>query len=104
MSLTAEQAFLLFAIESTRFKAASVVKQNKFGAVYLVLVMLVKYELTTLQLSQHLKEIRTKSAAALLEISTSLIRLAESDASSDGRAVIVNACKPIIHDSGVRLH
>lgn len=31
--LTAFQAFLIFTIESTRFKAGAVVKQNKFGAV-----------------------------------------------------------------------
>ena len=52
-------------------------------------------------LPQHLKDIRAKSVAALTEISASLVSRAESDASVEGRATIVNACKPIIRESGV---
>ncbi|KAH9946109.1 N-acetyltransferase B complex non catalytic subunit-domain-containing protein [Epithele typhae] len=80
----AQEAFLLFAIETVRFKTASVVKQNKFGA-----------------LSQYIKEIRAKSAATLTEISAELVKSAEADATADSRAAIVAACKPIIQDSGL---
>ncbi|TBU65814.1 N-acetyltransferase B complex non catalytic subunit-domain-containing protein [Dichomitus squalens] len=79
-----QEAFLLFAIETTRFKAASVIKQNKFGG-----------------LTQHIKDIRTKSVAVLTEISSALISRAEAEATAEGRKALTNACKPIIHESGL---
>ena len=44
-----------------------------------------------------------KSAAVLTEVSNTLTSYAETDASTQGRGAIVNACKPIIHDSGVSI-
>ncbi|KAI0748133.1 N-acetyltransferase B complex non catalytic subunit-domain-containing protein [Daedaleopsis nitida] len=80
----AQEAFLLLAIETTRFKLPSVVKQNKLSG-----------------LSQHLKDIRSKSVAVLAEVSTALISRSEAEASADARKAIVDACKPIIHESGL---
>ncbi|KAI0721082.1 N-acetyltransferase B complex non catalytic subunit-domain-containing protein [Cerioporus squamosus] len=79
-----QEAYLLFAIETTRFKTASVVKQNKFGG-----------------LSQHIKDIRNKSTAVINEISGALLSRAESEATPESRKAVVEACKPIIHESGL---
>ncbi|KAI0807388.1 N-acetyltransferase B complex non catalytic subunit-domain-containing protein [Fomes fomentarius] len=79
-----QEAFLLFAIETIRFRTPSVVKQNKLGG-----------------LSQHIKDIRTKSLAVLTEVSNALIKRAESEATAESRKAIVDACKPIIHESGL---
>ena len=54
------------------------------------------------QLTQHVKDIRTKSAAVLTEISNALISRAEAEATAESRKAVTDACKPIIRDSGVR--
>ena len=54
------------------------------------------------QLTQHIKDIRTKSAAVLTEISNALISRAEAEATAESRKAVTDACKPIIRDSGVR--
>ena len=55
------------------------------------------------QLTQYIKDIRTKSAAVLTEISNALISRAEVEATAESRKAVTDACKPIIRDSGVRL-
>ncbi|OSC97114.1 actin cytoskeleton organization protein [Trametes coccinea BRFM310] len=79
-----QEAFLLFVIETTRFKTPSVIKVNKLGA-----------------LAQHIKEIRAKASAVLAEISSALVSYAEQEATAERRKEVVQACKPIIHESGL---
>ncbi|KAI0670373.1 actin cytoskeleton organization protein [Trametes maxima] len=79
-----QEAFLLFVIETTRFKAPSVVKQNKLGA-----------------LSHHIKEIRAKATTTLADFSASLLSYAEREATAERRKEVVEACRPIIHASGL---
>ncbi|KAH9951453.1 actin cytoskeleton organization protein [Amylocystis lapponica] len=77
-TLTQEAGSSLLALESTRFKPASVVKINKLGA-----------------LVQSFKELRTKVNALLTEMSTSLVKLGEKDATVEGRKAIVESCKAV---------
>ncbi|KAH9854239.1 N-acetyltransferase B complex non catalytic subunit-domain-containing protein [Lenzites betulinus] len=79
-----QEAFLLFVVETTRFKTPSVIKVNKLGP-----------------LAQHIKEIRAKAAAVLSEISSALISHAEQEATAERRKEIVAACKPIIDEAGL---
>ncbi|KAI0362109.1 actin cytoskeleton organization protein [Trametes cingulata] len=79
-----QEAFLLFVIETTRFKTPSVIKVNKFGA-----------------LAQHIKEIRAKASGILSEISGALVSYAEREATAERRKEVLEACKPIIHESGL---
>ncbi|KAH9901395.1 actin cytoskeleton organization protein [Cubamyces lactineus] len=79
-----QEAFLLFVIETTRFKTPSVIKVNKLGA-----------------LAQHIKEIRSKATSVLSEISAALVSYAEQEATVERRKEVVEACKPIIHESGL---
>nr|VWO98683.1 MAPKK kinase Kpp4 [Ganoderma boninense] len=77
-----QEAFLLFVIETTRFKASPVIKQNKFGG-----------------LTQYIKDIRTKSTALLTQISSAVISRAEAQATAESRKVFTDACKPITRES-----
>ncbi|KAI0780924.1 actin cytoskeleton organization protein [Trametes elegans] len=79
-----QEAFLLFIIETTRFKSPSVVKVNKLGA-----------------LAQHIKDIRTKATAILSEVSAALVSYAERESTAERRKEVVEACRPIIHESGL---
>ncbi|THH26464.1 hypothetical protein EUX98_g7719 [Antrodiella citrinella] len=79
----AQEAFIVFATESIRFKPASVVKVNKFGG-----------------LSQSLKDIRGKASEVLKGISTQLLQLAEQTATAETRRSFVEASRSIQASSG----
>jgi len=73
-----QEALVLLAIETWRFKPASVVKQHKLGA-----------------MAQSFKDIRAKATATLTDMSASLIKLAEEGATVDARKAYVEACKSV---------
>lgn len=73
-----QEAFLLFAVESHRFKTASVVKIYKLGA-----------------LVQSLKDIRLKACAVLKTMSNDLLKMGEVAGSAERRKNFVESCKPI---------
>ena len=50
---------------------------------------------------QIFKDIRTKAAAVLEEMSAALVKLAEEGATSDSRRAFVGSCKPVWGASGV---
>ncbi|KAJ7709829.1 actin cytoskeleton organization protein [Mycena rosella] len=73
-----QEAFLLFVVETLRFKMPSVVKVNKLGT-----------------LVQQFKPIRANAVAVLREVSSSLIKRSEQDATADQRKHFVDGCSPI---------
>jgi len=73
-----QEALILFTIETLRFKNASVVKVHKLGS-----------------LVQTFKPIRAKAIAVLGEMSTELVKLGESEGTSDKRRAFVDGCKPL---------
>jgi len=79
-----------------RFKAASVVKVNKLGAVSSFLSLHFQYDLYTLQLVSNFKCIRTKAIVTLQEISSELIKRAESEVSAERRKVLADSCDSLI--------
>lgn len=91
------QAFLLFAVETLRFKTASVVKIHKLGAVSEIL----RFNKTSLslplfQLVQSFKDIRSKACAVLKTMSNDLSKMAEVAGSAERRKSFVEACQPIM--------
>ncbi|THG98979.1 hypothetical protein EW026_g3303 [Hermanssonia centrifuga] len=74
-----QEAFLLFAIETTRFKSSAVVKAHKLGAVV-----------------QSIKDIRSKAAAVLTAMSVELDKLAAADGSPERSQVFIDACQPLV--------
>ncbi|KAJ7063373.1 actin cytoskeleton organization protein [Mycena amicta] len=77
-SLT-QEAYLIFMVESLRFKNPSAVKSNKLGP-----------------LVQHFKPIRNAALAVLRDISASLGKLAETEDTAERRKLFVDGCAPII--------
>ncbi|KAJ7774915.1 actin cytoskeleton organization protein [Mycena metata] len=73
-----QEAFLLFVVETLRFKTPSVVKVHKLGA-----------------LVQQFKPIRTNALAVLREVSSTLVKRSERDATAEQRKLFVDACSPI---------
>ncbi|KAJ7109453.1 actin cytoskeleton organization protein [Mycena epipterygia] len=73
-----QEAFLVFVVETLRFKTPSVVKVHKLGA-----------------LVQQFKPIRTNALAALREVSSGLIKRSEQDATAEQRKAFVDACSII---------
>ncbi|CAK5277392.1 unnamed protein product [Mycena citricolor] len=76
-----QEAYLLFIIETLRFKTASVVKVHKLGL-----------------LVQHLKPLRTNAIAVLRQISSSLIKRSEQDGTADKRKIFVDGCASLQAD------
>ncbi|KAH7922099.1 hypothetical protein BV22DRAFT_1037860 [Leucogyrophana mollusca] len=74
-----QEAFILFAVETMRFKSASVVKIHKLGA-----------------LVQMFKDIRTKASCVLKEMATELVKISEREGTAESRKVFVDVCKPIM--------
>ncbi|KAJ6502477.1 actin cytoskeleton organization protein [Mycena sanguinolenta] len=70
-----QEAFLLFVVETLRFKTQSVVKVHKLGA-----------------LVQQFKPIRTNATTVLREVSSILIKRSEQDATAEQRKSFVDAC------------
>jgi N-terminal acetyltransferase B complex non-catalytic subunit len=79
-----QEAFLLFAVESHRFKTASVVKIHKLGA-----------------LVQSLKDIRSKACTVLKTMSSDLLKMGEVAGSAERRKSFVESCKPITDFPGL---
>jgi len=75
----AQEAFLLFVVESMRFKSASVVKVNKLGA-----------------LVPTFKCIRTNAINTLREISSEVSKRAESETSAERRKVMADSCSSLV--------
>ncbi|KAF8238594.1 actin cytoskeleton organization protein [Tricholoma matsutake] len=75
----AQEAFVLFVVETMRFKAASVVKVNKLGA-----------------LVSNFKSLRTNAVDALREISSELVKRAEGEVSADVRKVLADSCGSLV--------
>ncbi|KAJ7940559.1 actin cytoskeleton organization protein [Mycena leptocephala] len=73
-----QEAFLLFVVETLRFKTPSIVKVHKLGA-----------------LVQQFKPIRTNALVVLREVSSSLIKRSEQDATAEQRKSVVDACSAI---------
>ncbi|CAL1704660.1 unnamed protein product [Somion occarium] len=80
---TTQEAYLLFALETVRFKPNSIIKQYKFG-----------------QLAQSFKDLRVKASSILNEMSTVLAKLGEEVATPDGRKAFVQASSSIQDSSG----
>ncbi|KAH8106992.1 actin cytoskeleton organization protein [Cristinia sonorae] len=78
-----QEAFIVFAAETVRFKPAAVVKVNKFGG-----------------LVQSFKDVRTKASDVLRDISTHLQQLAEQTATPETRKLFVESSKSIQSSSG----
>ncbi|OAX41971.1 hypothetical protein K503DRAFT_427433 [Rhizopogon vinicolor AM-OR11-026] len=74
-----QEAFLLFGVETLRFKTASVVKIHKLGA-----------------LVQSFKDIRSKACAVLKTMSNDLLKVAEVAGSAERRKSFVEACQPVM--------
>ncbi|KAF8212156.1 actin cytoskeleton organization protein [Mycena galopus ATCC 62051] len=74
-----QEAFLLFVVETLRFKTPSVVKVNKLGA-----------------LVQQFKPLRANAIAVLREVSVVLIKRSEQDGTAEQRKSFVDACSPTI--------
>ncbi|KIP09553.1 hypothetical protein PHLGIDRAFT_102803 [Phlebiopsis gigantea 11061_1 CR5-6] len=73
-----QEAFLIFAVETNRFKPAAVVKTHKLGP-----------------LVQSFKEIRAKASTTLTEMSTELEKLAKADSQINRQAEFVDHWKHI---------
>ncbi|KAF5381081.1 hypothetical protein D9615_004014 [Tricholomella constricta] len=74
----AQEALLLFTVESLRFKSASIVKVNKLGA-----------------LVASFKCIRSNAVAALRHISAELLKQGELVGSQESRKALVDACATV---------
>ncbi|KAK7020551.1 N-alpha-acetyltransferase 25, NatB auxiliary subunit [Favolaschia claudopus] len=74
-----QEAFLLFIVETLRFKTPSVVKVHKLGP-----------------LAQQFKPIRTNAVAVLRDISASLIKQSEEEATAEKRKFFVDACSLVV--------
>ncbi|KAJ7172404.1 actin cytoskeleton organization protein [Mycena filopes] len=72
-----QEAFLLFVVETLRFKTPSVVKVHKLGA-----------------LVQQFKPIRTNAVAVLRDVSSTLVKRSELDGTAEQRKIFVDACSP----------
>ncbi|KAJ6630878.1 actin cytoskeleton organization protein [Mycena sp. CBHHK59/15] len=77
-----QEAFLVFVIETLRFKTPSVVKVNKLGA-----------------LVQQFKQLRSNAIAVLREVSADLIKRGAQDGTAEQRKSFVDACSPITASS-----
>lgn len=73
-----QEAALMLALVSMRFKQPGVVKQNKFGA-----------------LTTNLRALRQKAASVLKDMSTELSKIGAASSTADQRRAFVTACKPI---------
>jgi N-terminal acetyltransferase B complex non-catalytic subunit len=74
-----QEALILFAIETLRFKPASIVKVHKLGA-----------------LVQSFKSIRGKAIGVLREMSAELLKISEQEGTVERRKAVVEACMPIM--------
>ncbi|KAF8350644.1 actin cytoskeleton organization protein [Amanita rubescens] len=74
----AQEAFILFIVETLRFKSSSVVKVNKLGP-----------------LVANFKAVKTEGLALLKDISASLIEKSEQCNSAESRKVFASACSQL---------
>ncbi|KIJ69304.1 hypothetical protein HYDPIDRAFT_105904 [Hydnomerulius pinastri MD-312] len=74
-----QEAFVIFAVETMRFKPPAVVKIHKLG-----------------NLVSQFKDVRSKASCALKEMSAELIKLAEAEGTAERRKAFVQACAPVM--------
>lgn len=79
-----------------RFKAASVVKVNKLGAVSSHYPHTCSRVFILLQLVSNFKSLRTNAVDALREISSELVKRAEGEVSADVRKVLADSCGSLV--------
>lgn len=79
-----QEAFILFSMDTARFKPASIVKVHKLGP-----------------LVQGFKDIRSKATDLLKRMSSTLVSVAEKEATIEGRKVFVDGCKPLWESSAI---
>ncbi|KZP19497.1 hypothetical protein FIBSPDRAFT_920120 [Athelia psychrophila] len=73
-----QEAFVMFHIETLRFKPAAIAKVHKLGP-----------------LVQRFKTMRAQAAEILREMSTELLKISENAGGIEARKVFVDACEPI---------
>ncbi|KAH7889369.1 N-acetyltransferase B complex non catalytic subunit-domain-containing protein [Phlebopus sp. FC_14] len=73
-----QEAFILFAVETLRFKAPAIVKIHKLG-----------------NLVQMFKDVRAKASCVVKEMSTALVKAGEAEGTSACRKAFVQACAPV---------
>ncbi|KII88399.1 hypothetical protein PLICRDRAFT_54238 [Plicaturopsis crispa FD-325 SS-3] len=78
----AQEALLLFTVETIRFKPASIVKIHKLGT-----------------LVQNFKVLRAQAITVLQEISTEIVKFGEQEGTADARKVFVQASKPVTSEA-----
>ncbi|KIJ16949.1 hypothetical protein PAXINDRAFT_168389 [Paxillus involutus ATCC 200175] len=76
-----QEAFILFAIETMRFKSPALVKIHKLG-----------------HLVSQFKNVRSKATCVLKEMSAELIKFGEAEGTSERRLAFVKACTPVTVD------
>ena len=91
-----QEAALLLAIASMRFKNTTVAKQYKFGPVRVSSSPLFRQHfLSPSQLVAHLKSLVNTAQSTLKEMSTSINQLGSVAGSAERRKEFVESCKPI---------
>ncbi|KAG9318673.1 N-acetyltransferase B complex non catalytic subunit-domain-containing protein [Chiua virens] len=76
-----QEAFILFTIETMRFKSPAVVKIHKLG-----------------NLVSQFKDVRSKASCALKEMSAALITVGEAEGSSERRRTFVHSCAALTNE------
>jgi N-terminal acetyltransferase B complex non-catalytic subunit len=76
-----QEAFILFIVETMRFKPAALVKIHKLG-----------------HLVSQFKDVRSKASHVLKEMSAELVRFGEAQGTSEGRKAFIQACTPVTVD------
>ncbi|KAF9227685.1 hypothetical protein BS17DRAFT_774157 [Gyrodon lividus] len=76
-----QEAFILFAVETMRFKSPALVKIHKLG-----------------HLVSQFKDVRSKASCVLKEMSAELIKFGEVEGTPERRKAFVQACTPVTVD------
>lgn len=73
-----QEAYILLAVETLRFKTPSVVKIHKLGS-----------------LVAMIKDVRQKASSIVKEMAAKLLKLNEAEGTADSRSAFVQACTPV---------
>ncbi|KAL4067946.1 N-acetyltransferase B complex non catalytic subunit-domain-containing protein [Scleroderma yunnanense] len=73
-----QEAYVLLAIETLRFKTASVVKIHKLG-----------------NLVAMIRDVRQKANFVMKEMATELLKVSEAEGTADSRSAVVQVCTPV---------
>ncbi|KAJ8078904.1 mitochondrial distribution and morphology [Marasmius tenuissimus] len=103
--VTIQEALLLFAVATLRFKTPSVVKINKFGNASNLRTCLacIQSDCSGLQLVSQFKPIRTEALSAAKDVSTALVARSATESTQESRKTLVdnstlNTSQLIDHD------